>query len=321
MKARPLDYLFLLRPMILIPVWSFYLLGAHHAEAAAGRGIDPVTFIAGLASFTALLGAVYIMNQIADRAADLERDKLFLIPRGIISLKAAWIETGLLAAGSFAIAAAFLPAAFDLVLAASLALGAAYSLEPIRLKRRPVVDVLANAVGNGILNTMAGWIGAAGGAAAGWTAGLAGGDARAFLVLLPYPIAVASVHLVTTLGDREADEHMGFKTSGVALGRRGGLVLATALMACAAGAAYLVDNRPALIASLVSLPFFLVPGRLPERRDGGSDILLPAKVATLAFAIAAGFLFPLYIPILAAVVLLTRLYYRRRFSIEYPSLR
>ena len=310
MKARPLDYLFLLRPMILIPVWSFYLLGAHHAEAAAGRGIDPVTFFAGLASFTALLGAVYIMNQIADRAADLERDKLFLIPRGIVSLRAAWIETGLLVAASFAIAAAFLPAAFDLVLAASLALGAAYSLEPIRLKRRPIVDVLANAVGNGIFNTMAGWIGAA-----------ALGAGSALLILLPYPIAVASVHLVTTLGDREADERMGFVTSGVALGRGRGLIIATALMAGAAGAAYLVDNRPALIASLVSLPFFLVPGRLAERRDGGSDVLLPAKVATLAFAIAAGFLFPLYIPILAAVVLLTRLYYRRRFSIEYPSLR
>jgi hypothetical protein len=49
-------------------------------------------------------------------------------------------------------------------------------------------------------------------------------------------------------------------------------------------------------------------------------VLFPAKVATLVYAVAAGFLFPVYIPILAAVIYVTRLYYKRRFNIEYPSL-
>jgi len=314
MKAIFPDYLFLLRPMILIPVWSFYLLGAHHGAAASGQPIAEPPFFAGLVSFTALLGAIYIMNQIADRKADLERDKLFLIPRGIIPLKTAWLEAGLLVAASFALGLAFLPLAFMLILAFSLALGAAYSLEPLRLKRRPLVDVLANAIGNGVLNTMAGWIGAGGYAA------LAGGHLHLLLVLLPYPIAVASVHLATTLGDRDADARVGFRTSGVALGGSRGLLLATALMAGAAGAAYAVDNKPALIASLVSLPFFLLPGKSPRDRGKAFDVLFPAKVATLVYAVAAGFLFPVYIPILAAVIYVTRLYYKRRFNIEYPSL-
>ena len=52
-----------------------------------------------------------------------------------------------------------------------------------------------------------------------------------------------------------------------------------------------------------------------------ADALIPVKTATLIFSTAAGFLFPLYLPFLAAVILLTRLYYSRRFGIDYPSFR
>jgi chlorophyll synthase len=306
-KARFADYIFLLRPMILIPVWTFYLLGAHHAVSPLGRHVAKGPFLAGLLSFTALLGAVYIMNQIADRKVDLERDKLFLIPRGIIPPVAAWIECIVLIAAAFILGLVFLPLRFTLILALGLALGAAYSLEPMRLKRRPLVDVLANAAGNGILNTLAGWV-ATGAPLHGWT------------VLMPYPIAVASVHLTTTLGDMDADARAGLRTSGVVIGKRMGLMTATILMAIAAAVAYAVGNRPALIASLVSLPFYLVPGRFAREPEAGSDTLLPAKMATVIFSVAAGFLFPLYLPFLVVLVLLTRLYYRRRFDVEYPAL-
>lgn len=308
MKAKPVDYIFLLRPMILIPVWTFFLLGARHGANASGAAIDAAHIAAGLVSFTALLGAIYIMNQIADRAADLAGNKLFLIPRGIITVRAAWIEAAALVVVSFALALAALSGLFAVILALSLVLGAAYSLEPVRLKRRPVVDVLANAAGNGVLNTLAGWV-AAGAPIAGWTS------------LIPYPFAVASVHLATTLADAEADSKMGFKTSGVALGVSRGLFCSTALMGGAAVASYVTGNNPALIASVLSLPFFLIPVRSITGPARNPDALIPVKTATIIFSIAAGFLFPLYIPALAAVILLTRLYYARRFGIEYPSFR
>ena len=114
---------------------------------------------------------------------------------------------------------------------------------------------------------------------------------------------------------------MGFKTSGVALGVSRGLFCSTALMGGAAVAAYVTGNNPALIASILSLPFFLIPVRSITGPARNPDALIPAKSATLIFSIAAGFLFPLYIPALAAVILLTRLYYARRFGIEYPSFR
>ena len=306
-EARAIDYLFLLRPMILIPVWTFFLLGAYHG-AAGGTGVDPLRLLAGLFSFTALLGAIYIANQIADREADRAANKLFLLSRGIVPVRAAWIEAGALVAVSFGVAILFLPIAFSGILAASLALGAAYSLEPVRLKRRPVLDTLANALGNGVLNTLAGWI-AAGAPMGGWPS------------LAPYPLAVASVHLVTTLADAEADSKMGFRTSGAALGLSRGLFVSTALMGGAVAAAYLAGNMPALAASILSLPFFLIPARSVTSPARSAGALLPAKTATLLFSAVAGYLFPPYLPVLAAVILLTRLYYRRRFGIDYPSLR
>ena len=306
-RAQPADFIFLLRPMILIPVWTFFLLGAHHGAKAGALAINAVRLGMGLLSFTALLGAIYVMNQIADRAADLAGNKCFLVSRGIIPVRAAWIEALVLVIVSFAAALAFLPLLFSAVLAASLVLGAAYSLEPLRLKRRAVLDVLANAAGNGVLNTLAGWI-AIGAPLAGWR------------TLIPYPFAVASVHLATTLADIEADSRMGFRTSGAAFGISRGLFCSTALMGGAVVAAYCTANRDALAASLLSLPFFLIPVRSITGPRRSSDALIPVKTATLIFSVVAGFLFPPYIPFLAAVILLTRLYYKRRFGIAYPSL-
>jgi 4-hydroxybenzoate polyprenyltransferase len=306
--ARFPDYIFLLRPMILIPVWTFYLLGAWHGRNASGGSIPPFRFFTGLVSFTALLGALYVINQISDRETDLKSGKLFLLSHSIITGRAAALEAGLLLSLSAALGIIFMPAGFNIVLLLGFLLGLAYSVEPVRLKRRPVLDVLANAVGNGILNTLAGWT-------------AAGAPLDGFQALIPYPIAVASVHLTTTLADIGGDSESGLKTSGVVLGPRKGIALAVGLMAAAAAAASALDNRPAFYAALLSLPVFLIPAGSAKREYRASSVLLPAKVATLIFSVTAGFLFPLYIPFLAVVVLSTRLYYRKRFGIAYPGLK
>jgi 4-hydroxybenzoate polyprenyltransferase len=132
---------------------------------------------------------------------------------------------------------------------------------------------------------------------------------------------VASVHLATTLADIDADARAGLRTSGVALGTRRGLLLSMLLMGAAALCSWPLRNMPAFTASLLSLPLFLVPMREPRWKAGGPNVLLPAKGATLIFSAAAGFIFPAYIPALAAAIVLTRLYYRKRFDVSYPSFR
>ncbi len=306
-KPSPADYLFLLRPMILIPVWTFCLLGAWHGSRTTGTPLDRTLLLAGIASFTAMVAAAYIINQITDRATDRASGKLFLISHGVIGLPAARAETGILIVSSIAAAALLLPREFVCILLAGGALGAAYSLEPLRLKKRPVLDVLANSLANGVLNTLAGWA-------------AIGAPLEGLGILAPYPLAVAAVHLSTTLADVEGDRACGLRTSGVVLGRRTGIIISTVLMAGSLAVAAPAGNDPALYASIASLPFFIVTSVSEGKKSFGAGILLPAKVSTLAYSLAAGFLFPAYIPLLAVVIILTRIYYGKRFGIRYPSL-
>lgn len=306
-RPVPADYIFLLRPMILIPVWTFFLLGAWHGSRSAGTAPGGTSLLAGILSFTAIVAAAYIINQITDRKTDRAAGKLFFLSHGIISIRAARTEAAVLAVSAVAASVFLLPLGFTAIILIGAWLGAAYSIEPYRLKKRPVLDVLANAMANGVLNTLAGWI-------------AIGAPLDGLTILAPYPLAVAAVHLSTTLADIDGDRASGLRTSGVALGRRKGIIISTVLMAGSFAAAGLTHNTPAFYASGVSLFFFIVVSISERKKSSGTGILLPAKVSTLAYSIAACALFPVYIPVLAVTILLTRVYYAKRFGIRYPAL-
>ena len=66
---RTLDLLFLMRPILLVPVWGFSLFGYYRAKTESLKEITslwnssslPVCFL----FFSPSVGAVYIFNQIA----------------------------------------------------------------------------------------------------------------------------------------------------------------------------------------------------------------------------------------------------------------
>ncbi len=71
MSVNPLlricDFIFVLRPLILIPAWSFYLIGAATAietNPDYPRGFPGLT---AFLSLTAILITAYLLNQIFDR--------------------------------------------------------------------------------------------------------------------------------------------------------------------------------------------------------------------------------------------------------------
>jgi len=194
-----------------------------------------------------------------------------------------------------------------LIMLIGLVLGILYSVEPVRLKKRAVLDVLSNALGIGILNTLAGWV-------------MVRGEISGSMILLPYPFAVASIHVLTALADIEGDRKNSLRTSGVALGPVKGVFVSTVLMAAAAAIAAVTGNRPALFACLLSLPAFIIPLQPGKDRFSDRRMLVPAKISTLIFSVIAGFLFRLYIPFLFIVIIGTKLYYKRRFRLNYPSL-
>ncbi|MBN2183803.1 MAG: UbiA family prenyltransferase [Candidatus Krumholzibacteriota bacterium] len=304
---RCLDYIFLLRPLVLVPVWTFFLLGAWHADSGSSETVGTSRFLSGIIAFSLLIGAVYIINQISDRVSDLDNNKLFFLPRAIITVKSAWVEAVFLILSAFAISIICLPGRLTLIMLVSLALGILYSVEPVRLKKRAVLDVLSNAMGIGVLNTLAGWV-------------MVSGSISGSMILLPYPFAVASVHVLTALADIEGDRKNSLHTSGVALGPVKGVFVSIILMAVAGALAAFTENRLAFFACILSLPAFIFPLRSGSPSFSGSRMLVPAKISTLIFSVVAGFLFRLYLPFLVIVIIGTKAYYKRRFRLDYPSL-
>ena len=187
-------------------------------------------------------------------------------------------------------------------------LGAAYSIEPYRLKKRPVLDVLANALANGVLNTLAGW-------AAGRSAPRGADRPR------PLPPRRGGGPPLDDPGrhrrrprERTEDKR---RRAGTAErdhdldGPHGRLVR---------GRGPDAEHAGALCVGRVAALFHHSLRYRREKDRPGARILLPAKVSTLAYSLAACALFPVYIPVLAATIMLTRCILRERFGIRYPAL-
>ena len=91
---RILDYIFFMRPIILVPLWSFILIGYYHNQNSIQLdslfqfSLSYQVIIKSILS-TLIVGTVYIINQIYDRETDALNKKLFFIPKGIITLKQA----------------------------------------------------------------------------------------------------------------------------------------------------------------------------------------------------------------------------------------
>ncbi|MFQ6003827.1 MAG: hypothetical protein ACE5KJ_08780, partial [Candidatus Zixiibacteriota bacterium] len=88
-----LDYLFVIRPVLMPPVWTILLLGHHRSAALSGQSNLPGLI---LLLVTFLVGAVYLLNQIYDVESDRINKKLFFLAEGYISKKNAIFQTILL---------------------------------------------------------------------------------------------------------------------------------------------------------------------------------------------------------------------------------
>jgi chlorophyll synthase len=297
---RLLDFFFALRPLVLVPAWSFFVLGWHASQGAVPAPFPALRF----ALLTLVLCGAYLVNQIVDRDSDRLNDKGFFLQRGIFAPRDyAWAAALAITAGC---ALAWVWDAAPLRIAAAAALGLAYSVPPIRLAARPGLDLAANALGYGVLASSIG----------------AGAVRLPLHLFVSGALAVAAVFLHTTILDLDGDRRTGKRTSGAWLGARVAVDVAAVvavLAAAAAGGAVRALLSPALLQAaatlaLTALALFasLLPRRVSSRAVcvGGSG----------AFALAAAIACPPFGLAVLALVIVTRVYYRRRFALAYPAL-
>ncbi len=289
----------LLRPTLFLPLWIFFLLGAHHAEGKiSSRAV--IAFIL----YTMLMGGVYIFNQIVDRESDKKNKKLFLLSDEIVPLKYAYIEMIILFGTSVSVSF-FLGVDIFFAFLVSLFLGITYSLPKIETKGKPFLDIIWNAAGYGVLALIVGWL------------ATSEPSASMFVVTIPYFFAVAAVFVNTTIPDIEGDREGSKITTGVFLGKQKTLLLAVILDLSAIITAYFLGERGyiCLIGAGLAFPIFVFAYIKRTKKS----ILFSFRAIPGILAIIVFFITPVIIPLFAAVLGVQKIYYKNKFNIDYPN--
>lgn len=194
----------------IIPFYIAWVFAAEKMYPFPGGTSEFFDFILGLIVIGPFLGgSTLLFNDYWDREVDKinRRKSDFPLPKGLIKqqtiLRASYIFMFLAIFFSF-----FLSAIFTIILILSILLSVAYSAVPVRLKGRPGLDLIANAVGAGILCSLAGWVIVK--------------PLTEFPVfwLIPMFFGVGALFIPTTIVDYESDKKNGVNTITVRIGQK-----------------------------------------------------------------------------------------------------
>jgi 4-hydroxybenzoate polyprenyltransferase len=294
------DYIFVLRPVLMVPVWTILLLGHHQGSRYGSSNRSLFWFF--LFS-TLFIGGVYLLNQIYDLETDRKNKKLFFLSERYISQKTAWTYTAILYVLSV-VPSYSLSMTIGIIFTLGLILSFLYSAPSFSLKNRTNGGLLANAIAHGSLVFLAGFC------------IRSDFSFRTVLFSLPYALAVGAVYINTTLPDIEGDKTIGKITFGVRYGILKSTLISTSLVILSIVFALIFLDLPFLFSAVLSLPFYIFALVTKEV----SKSALATKSSILFLSLAAGYFYPWYFVILILGFLGTRLYYKERFNLEYPGL-
>lgn len=303
-KTHPLDFLFVLRPTLFYPVWTFFLAGywgATQNYIEIGGLKKTLNFWLVLSGMTMLMGSVFILNQTQDVETDRMNSKLFLLANGIISIKTAYIEAFILALIGLVMGFFVSPIIGFGILLLLILSGWLYNYPPFIWKNRPILGMMVNVLGGWIIYYL-GWF------------------VLSSQVIFPvqsvgYVFACAAVFLNTTLPDVEGDAENGKMTLGVKWGVKKTVLWAAAFELLALFAALFTKDKLLLMTSILVSPFFIVSALRPSVpnaiRATKFSIFIMTMVVCYYFLY---FLIPVWVIFFGSVA-----YYRLRFNIHYPN--
>lgn len=300
--VKMFDYLFLIRPTLMYPIWIFFLSGIWSGrrlhESPQLLPIHPMIIGTGL---TFVMAAIYILNQIQDVNTDRINRKLFLLCDGHVSIRNAYMEALFL--GPTGIILGFLAdvRAGSLLAVLFIFGGYIYSYPPARMKDRPVGGILINGLG-GVVNFTLGWMSA-------------GNEGWIPLRSLVYFCGVAAVMLNTTMPDIKGDRETGKITFAVKYGVRKTVVWALVIEIITVILAYYFQEWIIFYPGLLMVPFFIYA---LSKKDI-LDVIRATKYSVFFMAIAICVLFPLFLIPVFVIFFGSKWYYKRRFGLDYPS--
>lgn len=297
---KTIDFIFAARPMLLLPVWSIFLLAYH--RVASG---EPLYFdeYAKLISITLMTTGIYYINQYFDYESDLINRKLGFLQKEIISkrqLVAAYLSVSFLAI----IISVFVGAIFALLVGTVFVLGLFYSAPPLRFKDRPVAGLLANMAGYGLFLPLS------------VACDTLNFNPPLFALAAYFSLVVGATFMLTVIPDRVGDAAVRKQTAALFMSDRALLTVAIAMVTLAGGLMLAFEIYQLAVVSLVAgaLYFAALIFRSPP------FLLFSCKFPVLLFSLLAGWYFPAYLVFILVLTATTRLYYKKRFGINYPRL-
>ena len=312
---KPLDYIFVLQPVLFFPVWAVFLagfyvqnklFGAEHATNGTAANLQHQYVWVGLA-LTGLMGAIFILYQVMERDTN-GGNPVRLIASGMLTPKAAFIEAVVLLVvvmiAGFILAPEIAALFFILVLVA----GVLYNFSPFKLKDRPVQALLVNGL-VALLIFSSGWV----------VNGVLSGDV--LIHAIPYICAAMALFVYTSLrpGENDGGRFRTFAEKyGMAVTAYAGLLLNVASFT----SGFLLADELIFYPAFFSMPVFVwaLVKLKPEEftRAAGYMIFLMAISVSFKWHVVNGnntlFL------VLLGLYIVSRAYYRLRFGIRYPSL-
>jgi chlorophyll/bacteriochlorophyll a synthase len=311
---------FVLRPLIMVPAWSFYALGVHLPPVPTQVELFSVLVQPGFWCLTALLASAYVVNQIFDQQSDRLNGKGLFLTHGVFRTRAMIAITLVCFLGASWLFQK-VEGAQRIPLVAAMVLALVYSLPPLRLCARPGFDLVANAIGYGGLALAAG---------AGAVTDYA---LQAFIDSYPWMMLVAAIFLHTTILDVDGDAAAGKRTTTVAIGVARSAALATVFAAGAFAVIlyrFLEKNGPwtAVIVTGASMAIVAVANVAilrAEKRDASRRPAARARassrtvqVITALIALWVCMRDPILLALIVPLAIAARYYYRARFYIRYP---
>lgn len=296
---KVIDFIFAARPMLLMPVWSIYLL-AFKLRYPYQAWEDANTL--ALVGLTLASAGAYYINQIFDYESDRINNKIGFLQYDIIS-KNEMIAAFLSVSGIAVILTFFSSLIAALMVIFICLLGLAYSAPPLKLKDRPLGGLLTNTAGFGVLIPLA--------AMSDLEA-----DIHLVYVIIYFSLIVTAGYLLTIIPDRKGDVVTGKSTLAAQLSNRRIILIGLIMLVISLLTAFLIFNLYIIIISTVSISLFVIALMAPDE----NVILFACKLPILLVVITAGIYYPAYLVFILVLLVLTRLYYKKRFGLIYPRI-
>ncbi len=303
------DYFFILRPVLFFPGWTTtfagYLAARHVFDFKWDNALAADWRLLGVCLSSAMLmGAGFIVNQIHDAESDRINQKLFFLSNDVVTRRSVIVQACLLSAGSLILAWMISLTMFLIHLPALVLITVMYNLKPFALKDKPFGSLLSNAF-MGLFALAFGWF------------LVESSMALFFRQALPYFFFNTGLYFLTTVPDAGGDAQTRKKTIAVVYGIPAAIYCAAAFESAAVVLAAMHGNWIILVPCLLVLPFYI----LMIINKNMPSVIRTIKFGLLFFSLSVGIFFPAYPVLIVVFFFATRAYYRKRFDVNYPSLK